>query len=192
MNVSEILGKLKQYPIAIGGVAAAIVLALVFFMRKDNVPNLEVDRDVLRTQWEAMLENDQRSGVDLIDQVDKVKKASENVRSRLMDRDQKAINYQYFYQLEERTKITLSRIAQSDTLPPASPPPGKPKLKLFSPIDYAISVVGTFQQVVTFLNEMEHGRFFTRVEKFSCGLAGGDNAGLIQVSMQMDVLGKKI
>ena len=191
MDISVILEKVKQYPIAVGAVLASILLALVFFLRKDNVPNLEVERDVFKAQWNAVLENDKRS-VDLIDHVTTAKEASQDVRGRLMDRSQKAKNYQYFYQLEEQTGISLARIAQSDALPPANPPPGKPKITLFSPITYSISVAGEFQKVVKFLYEMEHGKYFTRVEKFSCGLSGNDALGTVQISLQMEVLGTKI
>ena len=82
----------------------------------------------------------------------------EQLEGRLFDRDQRAININFFYDLEDRLDIRLLNINQVPAEYPLYAAKGPRALKLHSTITYNISLNGSFQRIVEFLNEL------TRVE----------------------------
>ncbi len=190
MNTQAILAKIKQYPLAVGGLVFIVIVGAGYFLRKSHVPELEGKREILEAQWEAMTSNTTES-TDVTGQVEKINEYSKEINSRLMVRATKAVNQQYFYGLEEQTGISLTLLSQSDTPPPPRAPPGKPNLTLYAPIAYSVGISGTFHQVLDFLSRLEHGQYFTRIEGFSCNSIGKDEADAVQISLKMDILGVK-
>jgi len=191
MNPQVIIAKIKQYPIAVGGVVFILVIGAAFFLRKSKTPELEGQREKLENQWNAMQINTGQSS-EIAQDMEKVSEYSTEVNSRLMVRDAKALNQQYFYELEEQTGLTLSLLSQSDTPPPLRPKPGKPNITLYSPIEFSVNVEGTFSEVLDFLYRLEHGKYFTRIEGFATSSTGvSDDDDLIQISLKMDILGQK-
>lgn len=190
MNAQFIIAKLKQYPIAVGGVLVILLLAIGVFLRKSKVPELEGELVKIENQWGAISANNKESA-SLPEHVKEISAFGEEIQSRLIVREDKAINQQYFYGLEEKTGITLTLLSQSDTPPPPRPPPGKPTLTLYSPIEFSVGVAGNFQQVLEFLYRLEHGQYFSRIDGFSTNSIGLDNEDQIQISLKMDMLGRK-
>ncbi len=190
MNTQFIIAKIKQYPIAVGGGLVILILAVGIFLRKGKVPELEGELVTIEEQWKAIDFNNRQS-TSFAEHMEKISAYGDEIQTRLMVREDKAINQQYFYGLEEDTGIAMNLLSQSDTLPPASPLPGKPNLSLYSPIEFSVGVSGTFNQVLDFLNQLEHGNYFTRIEGFSCGNVQGPDMDSVQVSLKMDILGKK-
>ncbi len=190
MNPQAIIAKLKQYPIAVGGFVFILIVGGGYFLRKSHVPELEGKREILEVKWEAMTANATES-IDIAEHVEKINDYSKEIKTRLMVRESKAINQQYFYGLQEQTGISLTTLAQSDIPPPPRAPPGKPNLTLYAPIAYSVGISGTFYQVLDFLNRLEHGRYFTRIEGFSCNTLGGNETDAVQISLKMDILGVK-
>ncbi len=191
MNIQAIIAKLKQYPIAVGGVVFILVFGAAFFMRKSKAPELEGERVKLEKKWQDIVDNT-REATDIATHMEKISEYSAETQSRLMVRESKALNQQYFYGLEEETGLSLTLLAQSDAPPPPRPPPGKPNLTLYSPVDFSVSVTGTFSEVLDFLYRLENGRYFTRIEGFSTSSTGGADTDQIQISLKMDILGQKI
>ena len=191
MNPQVILAKIKQYPIAVGGVVFILVIGAAFFLRKSKTPELDGQRAKLESRWNAIQKNTgQSSGI--AEDMEKVSDYSTEVISRLMVRDAKALNQQYFYGLEEQTGLTLSLLSQSNAPPPPRPAPGKPNITLYSPIEFSVNVEGTFSEVLDFLYRVEHGKYFTRIEGFSTSSSGdSDDDDQIQISLKMDILGQK-
>lgn len=190
MDVQAILAKIKQYPIAVGGFVAIIVFAALIFLRSSRIPELEAKQKTLDQELSTIQRNE-TAAVGLPEHVEKIKEDSAEIKSRLMVREDKAISYQYFYELERSNNVALTRLAQSDAPPPAKAPPGKPNLSLYAPVEYSISVSGKFQNVLKFLYKLQHGKYFINVESFSCNSSGQVEPDTIQVSMKMDILGRK-
>ena len=189
MNTEAILSRIKQYPLAVGSVVLSILLIILLSTRGSNVANLETRRDDLEKKWSDMQQNDVRA-VGMADHVNKIREVSSDIKARLMVREQKAINYQYFYSLERDNGISLTRLSQSDVVVDKTPP-GKPTLNLYSPIEYSVSISGPFRQVIQFLHDLEHGKYFTWIDNFSVSSTSQTEKGGIQVSMTMDTLGEK-
>ncbi len=173
-----------------GGVVFIVIIGGAYFLRKSHVPELEGEREILEVKWDVMDKN-KTASVDIAGHVDKIKEYSKEIKSRLMVRATKAVNQQYFYGLEEQTGISLTLLSQSDTPPPPRAPPGKPNLTLYAPIAYSVGVSGTYYQVIDFLNRLEHGQYFTRIEGFSCNSLGKNETDAVQISLKMDILGVK-
>ena len=128
MNTEAIIARikqyLKQYPLAVGSVVVSIIMIVLLSTRGSNVVNLETRRDDLEKKWSDMQQNDVRA-VGMADHVNKIREVSSDIKDRLMVREQKAINYQYFYSLERDNGISLTRLSQSDVVVDKTPP-GKP------------------------------------------------------------------
>ena len=168
-----------------GGVLLIIVLGLFLYLRGGRIPELKAERDILDRKWAAFEKNDIRS-TDLQEHVNKFKHITEQIEGRLMNKEEKAVNYQYFYQLEQSSGISLSALNQSP-----GPSSSSLKLSLYEPLEYTVGVMGKYQDVLNFLYELEHGKFFPRIETFSCNSASEEEANIVRVNMKLDILGMK-
>ena len=165
MNTHAIIARIRQYPLAVRSTLVSILLIEILSSHGSNVTNLERKGDDLEKKWSDMQQNDVRA-VGLADRVNKIREVSGEIKSRLIVREQKAINYQYFYSLERHNGVSVTRLSQSDQAADQKRS-GKPTLNLYSPIEYSVSNSGPFRKVLQFLHDLEHGKYFTWIDDFA-------------------------
>ncbi len=183
MNTEAIIAKLKQYPLAVVSVALALVLVAVIYLRSGRVPTLKENLEEKETSWSVIQNNDLRA-VDMQKHIDKITAMSEEIDSRLLVPGDKAINYQYLFQIEQRSGVRLENLQQKPLVEDEVS-------EHYAPIYYDLSASGTYKEILNFIYELQNGRFFTRIDRFSCNAVGELEPNLVQVNLKMAVLGVK-
>lgn len=199
MNLEAILARLRQYPIAVGAGVAALILAAFAYFRAGTVPELTARESSLSSEA-ALMDRNVTQSVGLSEHVEKMRTVVATIQERLMESEQKAINYQYLYDLEQASKVRITAMAQNDVVTDARQRGGKPTPSHYIGIPFNMSVQGSFGEVMEFLYRLETGRRFARIDVFSLSLAPGaltpgaaPGTGTDQVALaiQFEVLGKK-
>ena len=183
MNKELLLAKLKQYPLAVASVGITLVLILIIYMRSDRLPSLEAELEQMETTWEVIQNNDLRA-VDMQTHLDNITADSEEIDTRLLNQDDKAINYQYIFQLEQRCGVRLDNLQQKD-------PTDNDIGDHYKAVNFDISASGTYKQILNFVYELQNGKFFTRIDRFNYNAVGELEPNLVQIDLKMAVLGIK-
>lgn len=190
MNLDTLVAKLRLYPIAVGAGLLALALAGFAYFRMDAVPTLSKEEAELTSQVQTMDRNVTQA-VDLSEQLDELKAAIATVNERLVEREQRAINYQYLYDLEQGSGVRISGLAQNEVVTDARQRAGKPSPKEFVGVPFNVTVQGTFGAVMEFLHRLETGRRFARIDTFSVTTAPGTSPDAVSLTLQFEFLGKK-
>lgn len=183
MNKELLLAKIKQYPLAVASVGITLVLILVIYMRSGSLPAQEAELEQLEMTWDVIQGNDLRA-VDLQVHLDNINSASEEIETRLMDPEDKAINYQYIFQLEPKCGVRLDNLQQKD-------PTDNDEGDHYTAVNFDISASGTYKQILNFVYELQNGKYFTRIDSFNFNAVGELEPNLVQIDIKMAVLGVK-
>lgn len=185
MNVQDILSKIKQYPIPVGGLIIALVLVGVFMSRKGIYPVLDSEVKALETQLSIFNKNE-RNALNLSNDVARAKELLEDVRGRLMDRRDVASNQGYFYDLERISGVSIvdDIREKSERYCTSLPEP-----KNFDVIRFSIKVDGRFNEIMEFVNLLESGTHLSYVESFV--MSSGQAGEIIRLELDLAILGGK-
>ena len=104
MSKELLLAKVKQYPLAVVSIGITLILILIIYTRSGRLPALETELEQLDTTWTVIQNNDLRA-VDMQMHLDTINAANEEIDTRLMDPENKAINYQYIFQRHRHSYI---------------------------------------------------------------------------------------
>ena len=193
MKPDAIIAKIKQYPIASGAGVLAVVLAVLLYLLGPRVEALESELSDLESELQT-IETNAAQAVGLDIQVETVQKALDDITGRLIDRNAKAVNLDYFYSLERETGLTIVDVSQSNPVASAKPNPGKPQLNLYEAIGFRVVIDGGFRQVLKFLYELERGAHFTRIDSFNLAESSGGSPEAppgVAATIELDMLGRK-
>ncbi len=189
MKKEELIVKFKQYPVAYVCSALSVVLAIIFYVRSGANPEIEDKRFELEQDLKRIVTNEIRS-TDLPAHLEDIQSIVEEIDDRLMRSDDKAINYKFFYKIEEETGVNLKNISQSEQVQVSKKKKAKKKSNSkFQPIKFTVSITGKYKQILKFLYLIQNGKYFTRMIAFDCKSVGGDEVGLISVKIEIDILG---
>lgn len=193
MDVQIILAKLKQYPIAVvSGILAIAFLAGMYF-RGGAVPEMQAELDELTSQVNIIRRNTDNA-VGLEADLERMRELVASVEDRLMVREQRAINVQYFYAFENEEDI-INIISVNQVAPnPAGPrgQAGGSPLDNYDVIQFSAQAEGTFDEVLRLFHRLRNGEKIIRIRDFGLSPKGGGvtTEDLI-VNFTLDVLGKK-
>lgn len=163
MNAQTIIQKVKQYPIAVGFGAVALVLLVAVVMRFGRIGELEAqvaDLDAKR----GKMQRNARFGATLEADNAELKRLLGEIGDKLVDPNTKATNLDYFYSLQERTGLHVSRVKQEDP-PPVDPRAPKGPVKNYEPLKFYINGEGSFSDLVRFLDLVQRDRYLVRLER---------------------------
>ena len=183
MSKELLLAKVKQYPLAVVSIGITLILILIIYTRSGRLPALETELEQLDTTWTVIQNNDLRA-VDMQMHLDTINAANEEIDTRLMDPENKAINYQYIFQLEPKCGVRLDNLQQND-------PIVNNKGDYYTTINFDISASGTYRQILNFVYELQNGRYLTRIDGFNFNAVGELEPNLVQIDIKMAVLGLK-
>jgi Tfp pilus assembly protein PilO len=111
-----------------------------------------------------------------------VKVKTAEIESDLVDPDNLASNLGYFYRIEEETKTQL-KTHQLDS-------PALEKAGDFRRVPYSLRVLGSFDQIASFVYTLETGKRMGRVTSFNLSRADAA-AQAITLDLNVELLGKK-
>jgi hypothetical protein len=91
-----------------------------------------------------------------------------------------AVNLRHFYELEAATGVKLVDLRQVDTgnVRIREKAEGPKNLGALQPVNFAVAIMGTYPQLIEFLQRLEGGDRFCRVRGASFSPAVADGIGL--------------
>jgi len=186
---NKLIRTLKEYPLALICVIVILICAAAIFLRGGAAMELSAKEADLNSRIRTIDQN-VKNAKDLKKEVDEVKLLVEQVEARLFDRDQRAVNINFFYALEDRLDVRISNIAQMPSEDPIYAKGGPRELKLHSTIGYNISLNGQFDEVLTFFYELYKVDPLIRVADFQIAEASSrdTNRGLLEARLRVIVL----
>ena len=178
MTAADLVPLLKKHPISLTCGLVSLACGVLLYLRSDKIEELQQLNEQKTVEAATMLAN-VRNAEKLAEQSAAMQAATKELDGRLMRVGQLAVNLQYFYRMEADTGVKLVDVRQGG-LKPGTKGPG------FIGVPYAVSVQGTFPQVLTFLGRLQKGTHFCRF--LSVGLTkSGDE--LVSLSLNVEILG---
>jgi len=155
------LAVVKKNPLIVACASVALLIGIGMYLRGGLGEKISAELEEKSLKGQRMT-NNLKFSVRLDEQLAQMEGSREEMESRLVDVGQLAENLRYFYALESSTGTKLSDLRQMAGVPSfdAKKKAGKPAYK---PIGYAISLTGNYEEVVSFLQQLEAGKHFSRI-----------------------------
>jgi len=156
---------LKDYPLAVICAAIILICAVALFLRGGANMELSAKEADLNSRIRTIDQN-AKNAKDLSAEVEEAKLLVEQIKLRLFNREQRAVNINFFYGLEDRLDVRISNIGQMPSEDPIYAKGGPRAFKLHSTIGYNISLNGQFDEILAFLYELYRVDPLIRVADF--------------------------
>lgn len=182
MTLQDLIEKIRRFPVPTACGAIIVVCFFAYYLRMNLLTDLTIENDEAQMQLQQVEQN-VTYGRTLNADIALMNEKVTELDARIIKPAELATNMKYFYEIEAATHVTIADLRQSVT-PPAK---GAPKTILY-PVDYSVEVNGRFDQTIAYLNELEHGRHFYRLQSFNLvrGRADG-NAGTAPLTMSLNL-----
>jgi hypothetical protein len=168
-----------------------VVCGAVIFLRSGNLVELYAHEADLNTRIRTINQNI-KNAKDLEQQVQEVELLVEQIEARLFDREQRAININFFYDLEDRMDVRIANISQMPSEDSTYAKGGPRELKLHSTIAYSMSLNGKFDEILRFMYELYRVEPLIRVADFQIATANlNSNEGELEARLRLVVLAEK-
>lgn len=192
MNVNEILNRLKRYPLAVICALVLFICIILIVLRGSVVAELSMREADLNARIHTIEEN-AKSSTGLEADVEELDARVVAINERLFVRDERAINTNFFYSLEDEVDVVISGVSQLSAEDPGLSKGGPNELKLHSAIVYEISVKGSFRDLLKFLFHMHQVDPLIRVSEFEINSSrgGGTSSGDLDAKLRVLVLSEK-
>jgi len=187
MNLAALKTYIKKYPVGTCAGLLALVMASALIVRHFDFAETQSAFDGSAAEGQK-LESNITYGSQLEEQLKTVEEANRTIAGRLVNPSDLAINLQYFYKLEAETGVKLV-----DTHPIDSRAPAKTAAKgLYTSVQYAVTLQGSYVRTLTFLRKLEHGAFFCRIISGNCAQAQTEQGkgGETSMSLTVELLGR--
>ncbi|RPF76034.1 MAG: hypothetical protein CBC31_009080 [Verrucomicrobia bacterium TMED71] len=194
MNFERLIETIrKNLVIAISGVVTATCMT-VYVLHMDKKPDLESEIEQIDIRILTMLRNITNSA-SLEEDIEVVKSQISELDERMFQSQELATNYNYFFNIETSTNVSLSELKQveivTEDVDQKKHKMPNPIVDAYVKIRYDMRVNGTYQDLVYFMRALEGGPSFYQLEKFrlSKSSTGGDE--LLSMDVSFLILGKK-
>jgi hypothetical protein len=186
---NKFINTLKDYPLAVACFVFILVCAAAIFMRGGAALELSAKEADLNSRIRTIDQN-VKNAKDLEEEVEELKVLVEQFELRLFNREQRAININFFYGIEDRLDVRIANISQSDAGNAIFAKGGPRELKLHSTIGYNIALKGQFDEILTFLYELYRVDALIRVADFQITVANARDGeeGLLDARLKVLVL----
>jgi hypothetical protein len=189
MTTIKLPGFIKKQPVAMVCALLCVGLAVAVYFQKSALAEANDILAQKKAEGEHLRDN-VTSASKLDEQSEAMAQAIQAIEARLVHADQLAINKQYFYKIETETQTKLTGLSQTGVATS-----GKNSGKnSYIAVVYAISVHGTFPQLLDFVRRVENGEHFARVQGLVLSHAsGGENDAAstknLSLSLNLELLG---
>jgi hypothetical protein len=185
---TSLLAAFQRYPRAFICLGLSLLLVLVIYFRAGQLPQLRTTYDTNAKTLEVMIRN-QTQGAELAAQLGELKRLTAGMNDRLMRIDAKASNYQFFYDIEARSRAAIAEVRQLTAN--AGDGTLRPKLSEFSALGFELTVGGRVGYVMSFLKRLESAKYFVRASSVvfkGDSLLGPDG---VEATLKLEVLSSK-
>lgn len=184
MNLSAIGKIIREYPLLLVCGVLVLLFGVLVMIRGPKVNEQARQLEELETEWARMQTNQERSR-GLEEQVALLEEQLEELGGRLLDPDEVAQNHEFFYELEEKTGVSLRDFQQ------AGPTDGKGLemegngMEHFRVLRYALTATGPYARILYFLESLEKSGPVVRIEGMQLRRAEGASAAEM-TTVQLD------
>lgn len=188
--MNQMINNFKKSPsILIGAVVLLICVGFVFF-RANQLTKLSAREADLIMKLDTISRNVKNSqNIEL--NIQELEDLVDTINERLFIAEERSTNIDLFYSFEERLDIKISEVKQQDNLNSRFTEKGPDELKLYSVIDYSITVSGTFKEIVRFLYEIYQIEAIARVTEFQVEAGDMEDSGNLSAKINVAVLAQK-
>lgn len=164
MNKGVLIDFIKKYPLATVCVLVLIGSVAAIFLRGDLSSELESEEVALNSRLKVLNANTKNS-VGLEANVNTLQAQVDSFKSRLIDPEQRAVNINFFYSLEQLAPIRISGVNVAGGNDPNFARSGPNTLTQNNHSLYDLVIQGTLQDILIFLNKISNVDPFLRVTK---------------------------
>lgn len=189
MTNAELAAFVRRNPISFGcGVAAVLCVVAGYFVSGERAGIFE--QLETKNREAARLSANLKNAAQLPEHLAALEEARGKIEGRLIVPDELAKNLQYFYRLESDTGVELIEIRQNATVP-AGPAKGRKGPPLaYSRTTFSVSLRGPYENVLSYLRQLESGAHFCRVISASIDPLTIDRTGPVKLALTVEILGK--
>ncbi len=180
MTSTDLGALLKKHPIGFGCLLVSIICGVLLYVRSGNIAATQAELEASSAQAAKMIANVRNSN-GLPEHVKEIQALSKEMESRLMKAGQLAVNLQYFYKLETENEVKLGDVRQN-----AVPRNSKTQ---YSGVPFSVSVQGSYPHVMNFLNRLQIGRHFCRINTANFSKSG-DTGSDVTLVLNLELLGQ--
>ena len=158
MDKELLIDKIKEFRVLFVGIAASILLAGVYFIRTGPANDLQERYNELASEVK-LLQTNELNGVELEANLEKVKQYTELMNDRFISQNLADI-HDVFYTLERESGVSLEGFQRPEMLSE----PIKPKANEveYQPLSMAVTISGTFKNVLKFIHSLENSPLLYR------------------------------
>jgi hypothetical protein len=177
----------RKYPVL--SIAISIILFLLtwIYFRSSVIDEQQAELDKCIAEG-AVFRSNVVNSAQLQQQFEFLIQANSLIAKRAFVAESMALNLQYFYKLESEIGIKYLELR-----PTGKTPSGKAKAATlknaaageYTPLNYSVSVQGSFAQAMTFLQHIEQGAYFCRIN--SASFVG--NGSGVTLALDLDLMG---
>ena len=181
MTNEQLIAFIKKNPISVGCAVLSIAIILALYFRRD----LKSELDALLAEKTALGERyatNIKNSAQLDEDYNLVSAANKEIDTRAIRINQLGTNSQFFYKLEGETGVKLIDFRQTTQ--------SATKTKnAFTPVAFAVSAQGDWQQLLHFLRLLESGAHYCRVNSASINANATARNGPMTLTLALDLLG---
>ena len=190
MTGADLIALAKKHPLSSLCGLLILICGLLVYFRLDAIEVSQAEYEAKAGEAAKMIAN-VKNAPGLEEQVAEIQALGKDLDTRLINPGQLAVNLQYFYKLESDHAVKLVDVRQN----PVRTLPGKPN---FIPVPFSVTVQGSYDQVMKFLNALQNGKHFCRINTAAFNKPGGTGAGgeaaagggEVSVSLNLELLGQ--
>lgn len=171
MTAADLIARFKKQPIGFACGLICVLCAGWLYFRSGEIEIRQAEYEA-KSAEAAKVGSNVSISKNLPEQVTELQTATKELESRLVKNGQLAVNLQYFYKLEAENEVKLLDVRQN-----ALPRTAKTG---YVGIPYNVNVQGPYKNVMTFLQRLEKGRHFCRINNATFTKTAGASDGSLQ------------
>lgn len=183
MTNQEALALIRKNPLTFGCGVLSFALAVGSYLRMEALPDAEAELTQKTAVAERLALNIKHSN-QLKEQAETMTAATEAIDGRIIRASELGNNTQYFYKIESATGVKILDLRQT-TANLAKPAKGS-----YAPVGFAVTVQGTFPQILGFLRQVEGGVHYSRVLTATCSTNASARTSPLTLALNLELLGQ--
>ena len=184
MTFADIIAGIKKQPIGVACGAICLLCAGWLYYRSDEIDKRQAEFKTTSDKA-AVIKSNVGFAKNLPEQVAELQVSTKELEGRLVRAGQLAVNLQYFYKLEAENEVKLLDVRQN--------PLPKGAKGSYVGVPYNVNIQGTYKQVMAFLERLEKGRPFCRINSATFTksvLSSGEGASTgMTLALSLELLG---
>lgn len=188
--MNELIEKFKKNPSLLISFVVLLVFIGFAFVRSNQLAKLSALETNLSQELDTISLNVKNSK-NIEQDTEKLESLVSAINKHLFVVEERSTNIDFFYSFEERLNIVISEVRQLDAANPRFAQKGPDELKIYSVIDYSITVDGTFNEILRFLYEIYQIEAIARVTELDIEASDVDDSDSLSATIKVAVLAQK-